>query len=285
MSAYPYLPSFEDQFDDGRQQEFIIGRMLGRVHTAQLVRVLAVRPTAGKVGFVDVLPLVQETDTARKVIQQSPIYNVPFTRYQGGPSAVVLDPAVGDIGIATFAECDITSVKATTQQGPAATDRRHDIADGLYIGGVLNPEPTQYVRFQPEAGGIDIHTPASINITAGEAITLDAGEAITLHSGTSTTMQADTSLSLQSGTTTDMQSGTTTTLTAPGGFIVNANMILNGGLQGTATGGGASAYRFLGDLQVRNLTADQDVTVPNASLNDHVHLAQGATSDTAGPHN
>ena len=80
MSAYPYLPSFEDQFDEGRQQEFIIGRMLGRVHTTQLVRVQAVRPTAGKVGFVDVLPMVQEADTARKVIEQSPVYNVPYMR-------------------------------------------------------------------------------------------------------------------------------------------------------------------------------------------------------------
>jgi hypothetical protein len=190
MSAYPYLPSFEDQFDEGRQQEFIIGRMLGRVHTTQLVRVLAVRPTAGKVGFVDVLPLVQETDTARKVIAQSPIYNVPFFRLQGGPSAVVLDPAVGDIGIVNIAERDITSVKATTQQGPAATDRRHDIADALYVGGVLNPEPTQYVRFQPAAGGIDIHSPASINITADEDITVNAGGAVLIQAGTRIDLQA-----------------------------------------------------------------------------------------------
>lgn len=190
MSAYPYLPRFEDQFDEGRQQEFIIGRMLGRVHTAQLVRVMAVRPTAGKVGFVDVLPLVQETDTARKVIQQTQIYNVPYFRLQGGPSAVVLDPAVGDIGLVNFAERDITSVKATTQQGPAATDRRHDIADALYVGGVLNPEPTQYVRFQPSAGGIDIHSPASINITADEDITIDAGGAVLIKAGTRIDLQA-----------------------------------------------------------------------------------------------
>lgn len=284
MSAFPYLPSFEDQFDEGRQQEFIIGRMLGRVHTTQLVRVLAVRPTSGKVGFVDVLPLVQETDTARKVIAQTPIYNVPFMRYQGGPSAVVLDPAVDDIGLANFAERDITSVKATTTQGPPATDRRHDIADALYIGGVLNPEPTQYVRFQPDAGGIDIHSPASINITAGEDITIDAGGAISLHSGTSTMIAADTSVSVQSGTTTDLQSGTTTTLTAPGGFIVNAFMTLNGGLLGTGVLPG-STYQLQGDLQVRNLTADEDVIVPNAALNDHVHHVETVPGESDGPHN
>lgn len=190
MSTYPYLPRFEDQFDEGRQQEFIIRRLLAGVHTANLVRVLAVRPTAGKVGFVDVIPLVLDTDTARKVIEQTPVYNVPFFRLQGGPSAVVLDPAVGDIGLVSFAERDITSIKATLQAGPAATDRRHDIADALYIGGVLNPEPTQYVRFQPEAGGIDIHSPASINITADEDINIEAGGAVLIKAGTRIDMQA-----------------------------------------------------------------------------------------------
>lgn len=190
MSAFPYLPSFEDQFDEGRQQEFIIGRMLGRVHTTQLVRVLAVRPTAGKVGFVDVLPLVQETDTARKVIEQAPVYNVPFFRYQGGTSAVRLDPEVNDIGLCNFAERDITSVKATTQQGPAATDRRHDIADALYVGGVLNGDPTQYVWLHAQAGGIDIHSPASINITADEDITIDAGGDVLVRAGGRIDLQA-----------------------------------------------------------------------------------------------
>lgn len=242
MSAFPYLPSFEVQFDPDRQQEFVIARMLARVHTTQLVRVLAVRPAAGKVGFVDVLPLVQEVDTARKVIEQAPIYNVPYVRYQGGPSAVVLDPAIGDIGLAAFAERDITSVKATTQQGPAATDRHHDMADGLYIGGVLNPEPTQYVRFQPAAGGIDIHSPASVNISAVSAVNISAN---------------------------------TVTLTAPGGFVINAPTTLNGTLTGTATGAGA--YQFAGTLSAA------DVIVPNAALNTHVHDENGSVTD--GPHN
>lgn len=227
MSAYPYLPSFEDQFDEGRQQEFIIGRMLGRVHTTQLVRVLAVRPTAGKVGFVDVLPMVQETDTARKVIAQSPIYNVPFFRYQGGPSAVVLDPAVNDIGLVNIAERDITSVKKTTQQGPAATDRQHDIADALYIGGVLNPEPTQYVRFQPEAGGIDVHSPASINITADEDITIDAGGDVLVRAGGRIDLQAP----IIQNTATTSFGATAPTLS----FMGNMSWLGFGGGAGTVT--------------------------------------------------
>ncbi|NGX96351.1 MAG: hypothetical protein G4V63_14375 [Candidatus Afipia apatlaquensis] len=227
MSAYPYLPSFEDQFDEGRQQEFIIGRMLGRVHTTQLVRVQAVRPTAGKVGFVDVLPMVQEADTARKVIEQSPVYNVPYMRYQGGPSAVVLDPAVGDLGLVNFAERDITSVKSTTTQGPPATDRRHDIADALYIGGVLNPEPTQYVRFQPEAGGIDIHSPASINITADEDITIDAGGAVLIKAGTRIDLQAP----IIQNTATTSFGATAPTLS----FLGNMSWLGYGGGAGTVT--------------------------------------------------
>jgi hypothetical protein len=167
--GFQYNSRFEEQFDEGRAQEFIIRQIVGEVHTCDLVQVLAVRPTAGKVGFCDVQPLVQDVDTNALVIEQSPIYNVPYMQYQGGNSAVILAPAVGDIGLCLFAQNDITNVKASQAAGPPNTLRQHSSADGLYIGGVLNADPTQFVRFQPNAGGIDIVSPTgTINLqTAG----------------------------------------------------------------------------------------------------------------------
>jgi hypothetical protein len=161
--GFLYNSKFEDQFDAGRAQEFIIKSLIRQVHTCALVKVTAVRPTSGKVGFVDVLPLVQETDTNGQVIEQSPVYNVPYMQYQGGASAVILAPVVGDIGLCMFAEVDITNVKQTQAGGPPNTMRTHSSADGLYIGGVLNTDPTQYLRFN--ASGIDIVSPSgTINV-------------------------------------------------------------------------------------------------------------------------
>lgn len=164
-----YNSPFESQFDPDRAQLFIITNLLRGVHTCDLVKVLDVQPISGKVGFVTVQPLVQETDTNDVVLEQTPIYNVPFMRYQGGTSAVILDPVAGDIGLAIFAENDITNVKQTQAQGPAATQRVHSTADALYIGGVLNPDPTQWVKFS--TSGIDINTVGALTM---EATTINA---------------------------------------------------------------------------------------------------------------
>lgn len=188
--ANPYNAPFEAQFDPERAQQFIILDLLRSVHTCTLVKVLAVRPVSGKVGFVDILPLVQDVDTSGVVLAQSPIYNVPYLRYQGGTSAVILDPAIGDTGLALFAERDITNVKSTQQPGPAATDRTHSSADGLYIGGVLNADPIQWVKFLPDAAGIDVHTPGPLTGTAGGGMTLNVTGTANIVSSGAATLQA-----------------------------------------------------------------------------------------------
>lgn len=165
---------FEAQFHAGRAQEFVISRMLRQINTATLVRVEAVYPTAGAVGFVDVRPLITQVDTAGKLIEPPLMFRQPYVRVQGGTSALILDPQPGDIGIALFAQRDISAVVATQDQGAAATNRAYDAGDGLYIGGVLNGDPTQYVRFLPD-GGIDIHTPGDVNVTCDGSANIRAG--------------------------------------------------------------------------------------------------------------
>jgi len=158
-----YSAPFEAQFDPDRAQLFIIQSLVAGVHTCAIVEVVAVRPTSGKVGFVDVIPMLLDTSTNNLVLEQTIIHNVPYMRYQGGTSAVKLDPAPGDLGLAMFAEQDITNLKQTQGAGPPATDRMHSTADALYIGGVLNPDPTQYIEFVTGAGGINIVSPAAIS--------------------------------------------------------------------------------------------------------------------------
>jgi len=181
-----YNSPFEAQFDPDRAQLFIITKLLLGVHTCQLVQVQAVNPVSGKVGFLTVQPLILETDTNNLVLAQSPIYNVPYMRYQGGSSAVILDPVVDDIGLAIFAENDITNIKQTLAAGPAATDRSHSTADALYLGGVLNPDPTQYVQFQPGGAGINIVSPGAISLQATGNIDINAGGNLTFEAAQAT---------------------------------------------------------------------------------------------------
>jgi hypothetical protein len=169
-----YDAPFEAQFDEGRAQDFIIRSLIARVHTATPVKVLAVYPLDDFAGTVDVQPLILEQDTNGVAIPQSPAYGLPYLRLQGGTSAVIIDPVVGDIGIGIFGERDTSNVVRTRGEGPAPTARTHSSADGFYLGGFLNGAPTQWVKFIA-SGGIDIHTPGNLGLNAGGNLNLFAG--------------------------------------------------------------------------------------------------------------
>lgn len=170
---------FEAQFDPGRLQEWTIRRLIRQIHTADMVKVLAVYPGDGYAGFVDVQPLVLERTTRDVILNQSPIYKLPYLRIQGGRSAIICDPAVGDIGLAVFAERDITTVVNTREEAAAATDRAYDTADGLYLGGFLNDTPEQYIEFLPN-GGINVVSTGDLTITAPGDMTATIGGNLSL---------------------------------------------------------------------------------------------------------
>ncbi|WP_334166335.1 Gp138 family membrane-puncturing spike protein [Achromobacter mucicolens] len=145
---------------------FLISQALARLSTSTLVRVVAVTNAGGvaPVGFVDVQPLVNQLDGAGNAVPHAVLHNLPYFRLQGGTDAIILDPKVGDIGIAVFASRDISAVKASKAQANPGSWRSHDMADGLYVGGLLNGTPVQYVQFT--AGGINVVSPAKVTITA-----------------------------------------------------------------------------------------------------------------------
>ncbi len=145
---------------------FMVRIALGRVHTATLVKVVGVTNDGGvsPVGFVDIQPLVNQLDGAGVAIPHGTIYKCPYARLQGGPNAIILDPQVDDIGIAVFAERDISSATANRSTANPGSQRRFDMADAMYLGGVLNGEPTQYVQFSDT--GITIHSPTLVKLEA-----------------------------------------------------------------------------------------------------------------------
>lgn len=145
---------------------FLVRQILNRVSTATLVKVVSVTNSGGvvPVGFVDVQPLVNQIDGYGNAVPHGVLHHLPYMRLQGGANAVILDPQVGDIGIAVFADHDISSVSANKAQSNPGSMRRFDMADGMYIGGMLNGTPTQFVEFS--AGGITITSPNQITLTA-----------------------------------------------------------------------------------------------------------------------
>ncbi|MDE1006998.1 MAG: oxidoreductase [Paraburkholderia fungorum] len=160
---------------------FLIRQALAEISTAKLVQVLTVTNAGdlSPVGFVDVLPLVNQLDGSDNAVPHGTVHNLPYFRLQGGTDAVILDPKVGDIGLAVMADRDISAVKATKAQANPGSKRKMDAADGLYIGGYLNGTPQQYVRFS--AAGIGIVSPSKITLSA-PLVEIDASTSLTVNS-------------------------------------------------------------------------------------------------------
>lgn len=162
-AAKPVRP--EESVGGALEFEYIISRFLGRTYTATLVKVNTVQAGAtGAVGFLSATDLIQQMNGSNQGIPNVPMQKMPYFRLQGGANAVIIDPKPGDIGLAVFAQRDISELKQSKEEGAPPSLRMHDVSDGLYIGGLLNGAPQQWIQF------LD----SGINIKATAAVTIDA---------------------------------------------------------------------------------------------------------------
>ena len=131
-------------------------QMLG-LNTSMPVEVLSVQAAGvAPVGFVSIRILVSQVTGNEMAYDHGTIPNVPYFRLQGGANAVIIDPEVGDIGMACFCSRDISAVKNARKAAPPGSRRAYDFSDAMYVGGFLNKAPTQYIQFTE--GGILVHS-------------------------------------------------------------------------------------------------------------------------------
>ena len=220
---------------------FMVQQALGKMQTATLVRIESCTNAGGlsPVGYVDVTPLVNQLDGQGNPTPHVTIYNVPYFRLQGGANGIIIDPQKGDIGVAVFASRDISQVKTTKKQGNPGSHRQYSFADGMYLGGMLNGTPTQYIQFS--TAGIRIHSPTRVKIDAPDV--LIEAQTVEINASTSTTV-------------------TTPTFTVNGDAVVNGHTTMAGGV--AQTGGGAATFSG-------SMTVTGDVTAQGTSVHNHVH--------------
>jgi len=153
--------------------DFLVRQIVAGMAFSAMVQVKAVH--GGGVGSpptVDVQPMVNQVDGFGNQVPHGTIYNLPCFRLQGGNGAVILDPAVGDIGEAVICDRDISTVKQTRAVSGPGSFRQNDWADGCYFGAFLGATPTDYVHIIG-GGGIHLVTASPLTITASN-VTLDA---------------------------------------------------------------------------------------------------------------
>lgn len=177
---------------------FQIQQALAKVCTATPVRVIACSNNGGvsAAGTLTVQPLINQMTGNRLPVPHLPLYKVPYCRLQGGANAIILDPVAGDIGLVGFCQRDIGTFKnaiAALISGAIATVnpgsfRQFNWADGVYLGGMLNTAPTQYIQFA--GGSINVASPAvqaTGNLSVGSAytgtFTTPTGQVVTVIGG------------------------------------------------------------------------------------------------------
>ncbi len=137
---------------------FVIKQVLGRANVAALCKVLAVSGGGvGTMGYVTLQPLLNQVDGNGDAIPSGTLNNVPYFRMQSGANAIIIDPQVGDVGVAIFSDKDLSAIKLSYNNGSIAqvleyganpnSNRRFDAADGLFFGGFFNEAPTDYIQF------------------------------------------------------------------------------------------------------------------------------------------
>lgn len=239
------LLRLEDSYSEFNATAAIFRSMLSRVATSTLVQVKKVTNDGGlaPVGFVDVQPMVNQVDGDGIAVPHGIIPNVPYSRLQGGANAVILDPEVGDIGVAVFASRSIASVIANRAPSNPSGNGRFRWSDALYVGGMLNGTPTQYMRFS--LAGIEILSPTQVKIEA-----------------------PDIQISCA---TLEIVATTSASITTPT-WTVNGDQVSNGNV--TASGIVAAA-----EVDAPIVTVDTTLTVAGKSLgpsHEH-HLSTGTT--------
>lgn len=137
--------------------EFLIQQALNHVRTATYGKIIkapydkdgnSITPgSAVPIGFVDVLPLVNQIDGRGNATEHGTVYKLSYHRYQSGHGAVIADPKAGDIGLFSVADRDLTTVKNTGDKANPGSRRRHDLADGTFLGSVIAGSPTQWISF------------------------------------------------------------------------------------------------------------------------------------------
>jgi hypothetical protein len=165
--------------DEYNAQVFVIRQILNGRNFCALVKVMSVTiPGAlALAGTVDVQPLVNQLDGQGNAVPHGVVNDLPYLRMQGGANAIILDPEVGDIGVCVFADRDISSVQASRDAANPGSARRSDMADGIYLGGLLNAVPSQYVMFTD--AGIEINSPTEVRLVA-PVVTISASESTTI---------------------------------------------------------------------------------------------------------
>lgn len=153
-----------DEYRENNQANalhFLVNALIHQtVNVAIPVRVDSVTLGDGNTaGWVSATPLITDRDLHGNMIKNVSIPKLPFFRYRAGTAAVILNPRVGDVGLAVFCHKDISPIKpGVTQPQNAGSYRTFDYSDGVYIGGLFGEAtPKTTIVVDPDGELVEVN--------------------------------------------------------------------------------------------------------------------------------
>lgn len=256
--------------DDGSRfnmHNFQMRQIVGRIRTVMMGKVVKLNPGKdGQAGTVDMLPLTNQMDGGGKPTDHTTIHGMQYFRHQNGPHALIMEPAVGDIGPILIHDRDISSNVAKRDKANPASNRRFSPSDGTYMGGYLNKKATT----TREMSGNSITDTASQQDKTGGHITHTATGGDMKHSATKQNNQGGTITHTSDGDMTHKAGGsivrqatqtitdTATSISHSGNTSVTGTLGVSGllsGLGGAVFGAASFAIDALGNLLATSFTS------------------------------
>lgn len=154
------------QANDAESLSYIFKKLLSGASFIEIAIVTAVRGEAPNL-VVDVKPIVTQVNQSNKMIENSDVYSIPVWRLQRGSSAIIMNPVPGDIGLVAVCDSDISIARANRKESAPGSRRTHSKSDGIYLGGLMNMPPDQFIEFAD--GALNITSPNPVNITCSKA--------------------------------------------------------------------------------------------------------------------
>ena len=243
--------------------------LITNVNTAMPCKVVAIEKQEQRgvniVGFVDIQLMIEQTNGQKKGNETAIICNVPYIRIQGGTNAVIIDPEINDLGVAIFSSRDITNFKEARRQTPPATWRKFSISDAIYIGGIRNQKPVQYIHFRND--GIEIYSPKRVHITT-PTVLIDSDNT-TINTSAKTTINANGGCEINAETTNNGN------VKINGNTKISGNLLVGGIIGQTGEAGGGGNVSLIGPVNVVN-----DLHAEGISVAHHTHTCpDGGTSE------
>lgn len=221
--------------------DFVIRSIVcGLVNTAIPVRVDKVERPAegGGAGYLSATPLIKMRSAKGDALDVVSIPKLRWFRLQHGTAAIIVDPKPGDIGLAVFAQQDVSALNGGSEPIQPGSFRCYSISDGFYFGGFWGQKPTTFIRIE-DNGQVTVTAPQSVVVNSID-VTVNASGSTKIDSP-SVTITGDTTIE-KTLTVKELITGTGgMTVSGGSGASVTGNMSVSGG-DVTADGVGLKSH-------------------------------------------